>query len=220
MSFAEGFRPSIAGVDQLKSKEIIKEPLRGNIEMRGPYRPAFDKKVTVTRWAVGNTGLTFGTDCLDSGRCRSYELHFTPDNNMQGAKTEDDRQRYRDVFGYAMFNLLNWLHNKRLNQQVDKKKQCEPGWEEKYPELVVLPKQKVICYGSTNERFWKFMQKLLGEKYVAIDMNKIKNVQIDLEAIAHDSVLMEELRGIAEECTQKNYQMSVEVDRGVSEDKA
>lgn len=217
MSSPEGFGPPISRVDQLKNREIVKEPLNGTVEMRGRYRPAFDKKVTITRWKVGNTGLTFGTECLDSGRCRSYELHFTPDNDMQGAKTEDDRQRYRDVFGYSMFNLLTWLHSKRLNQQADKKKQCEPGWEEEYPGLTVLPQQKAICYGSTNERFWKFMQKLLGEKYVAVDMNKIKNVRVDLESMAQDPTLMEELRKMAEECAQKNYQMSVEVDATIGE---
>lgn len=194
-------------------EQYEQRPLDATIRLffEGPIPPGEGDRSIV--WVAGNTGLGLAAEWIDHGRVLTWKLYFGPDAEVSMATNDADRERYRAAFTIGMNQLLRWIKQERTDA-TRKQAEIDRLTMRQYEQstIRVLP-GNIVCHTPTNLRMFKFMQNLLGERYIynapygppGGEQQLVPHY--DLEGMAQDKALLDKLDQLSQGYAQQNYVM-------------
>jgi len=165
---------------KIYQKKEYKEPLRGGVELSKVGDRIF--------LDVGNAGLR-----VDINRASSHntlEVHFSPEGRFSAATTTRQKVRNIRLFGFALYELIQWLRNN--------------------PEFLGDIGEAQIA-GATNETLAEFVTKIFAESDSPIISERGQNAESSennilkfklktLAEIPQDSPLFYKLKRMHDSC--------------------
>lgn len=126
---------------------------------------------------------------FESRSTAQWEMHFTPEGAE--SKASGYEEKYKDVYAYALDNLLRWWGNPDSFQE--------------------LPPRPNYLIGTTNQTFHEYNLGLLGpdiwETVKKDDKRNKFEIRLHLDRLVQDAEVRRKLEGRSKQCADKHNTM-------------